>query len=727
MSREVKINIGTTADTSGVDKAKAAIQGLGADAKNASVEIAQADDKLAALQEEMRGKFADAGKRLEALRAEAATTPPLPGNQDPASGVGDLKGAAALSAASLAIIVKVAGDMKQAFDQGAKAAGELNEQLRTLPADKAAELRNQLGPVAELLDANSDAIAAFAARSREAEQATQNFWIAMAARAIPSLNELREATGSIDLQPLGEGLGNVVGGGAAVASDGLRGLNYLLGENKTTALGLGEVLLSTVNPSIAQTIALLNARGAAEADASAAAQAARRQANEGTDEISARAFTEAEISKARIAALEAQLPAEKRLAAVRERQAQLIEEGAKGSTDAVAEAAALEKVAVSIQAQIDKQAEADRIKQESAAAAVSAYETQVQTTEAVAAGNTVEAERLRYAQDYAAALKSANGDEGLASRMAVAQAKQRTDAAAARDAERLAKAAAAEEDLATTLAIAEARSRGDEESAARIKNEADIRREQASLREKGLTDEDRLNQLANARRSSLESILAEKNKEREADIAIAEAKAVGNKEEAAKLEWLKLYQALQAKGYSEDQARRAANAAAMQAAGADPNGAPYARPGTNAPGELFAGTNRRRGATESDAFGENALNLKPGESLLDQYKANQSRAVGAINGKSILPADPTSNRPSIQGGGSPGNPAAPGDQGSAQGLASAAESLGKSEDIAPVGKQINSALDRLSSAITNKFKDLAALKQQLTSVAAKVEALAKKI
>jgi hypothetical protein len=337
-------------------------------------------------------------------------------------------------------------------------------------------------------------------------------------------------------------------------------------------------------------------------------------------------------------------------------QAPLIEQAAAGDTAAIAEAAAIEKTAVALQAQIDKQTEANRLKEEAASAARAAYETQVALTEAIALQNPVEAARLKYAQDYAAALKSANGDTGLATRMADAQAKIRDDAQAERDASEAQKQKAA--------------------------------------------------QAAQAER---EALAAAKKEELEREVAIAEAKALGNKEEAAKLEWIRQYNALQARGFSEDQARRIANADAMQTPGISPASAPYVPPGTQG-GDLFSGTNRRKGVSSSDAFNESALNLPPGGSLLDQYKANQSRPVGSINGQSILPADPTSSAKGGQQDSGAGEvkSAATAVNDSTKELATAAS------ELAAAGKNLN------GEGIQKLVSQVKALAEQVKALAAKV-------
>lgn len=198
--------------------------------------------------------------------------------------------------------------------------------------------------------------------------------------------------------------------------------------------------------------------------------------------------------------------------------------------------------------------------------------------------------------------------------------------------------------------------------------------------------------------------LARKKELLELEIQINEAKATGNTTELARLEAIKAQSQATASGLTADQARRSANAAALLTPGIKDKSAPY-----SAPGELFPTTNRRRGIIESDAFGENALNLPPGGSLLDQYKANQSRPVGAINGKSILPADPSSS----------GSNAGSGIAGEAKSAASAIE--GSSKELAAAAEALGKAGSSLSAQGISK------LTAEVRALTAKVEALAKKI
>ena len=205
--------------------------------------------------------------------------------------------------------------------------------------------------------------------------------------------------------------------------------------------------------------------------------------------------------------------------------------------------------------------------------------------------------------------------------------------------------------------------------------------------------------------------IARKKRLLDLELAMNEAKATGNTTELARLQALKAAETATANGLTPDQARRAANAAALQTPGITPASAPYAPPGTQA-GDLFSGTTRRKGVSSSDAFNESALNLPPGGSLLDQYKANQSRPVGSINGQSILPADPTS---SAKGG-------------NAEGLNAAADKYENSgADVAGLGDQIAASLDKVISATEKKAADLAQLKTGLQAAHAKIDALSAKV
>ena len=129
-------------------------------------------------------------------------------------------------------------------------------------------------------------------------------------------------------------------------------------------------------------------------------------------------------------------------------------------------------------------------------------------------------------------------------------------------------------------------------------------------------------------------------------------------------------------------------------------------------GELFAGTKRRRGVSTSDAFEEN---VPIGESLLDSYKANQSRAVGAINGRSILRDDPLSSLRPKPGAGNPG------DSGKSN-VADAGKEAGDGAKSA--GEQAAGAMRELGSTTVSALQNIA---KEVSAVKARVEAISKKI
>ena len=203
--------------------------------------------------------------------------------------------------------------------------------------------------------------------------------------------------------------------------------------------------------------------------------------------------------------------------------------------------------------------------------------------------------------------------------------------------------------------------------------------------------------------------VARKQRLLDLELQINEAKATGNTTELARLEALKAAETATANGLTPDQARRSANAAALQTPGITPASAPYVPPGTKG-GDLFSGTNRRKGVGSSDAFNESALNLAPGESILDQYKANQSRPVGSINGQSILPADPIS---SAKGG----------QQGTGAGeVKSAATAVNDStKELAAAASELAAAGKNLSGeGISKLVTQVKALAEQVKALAAKV-------
>lgn len=191
------------------------------------------------------------------------------------------------------------------------------------------------------------------------------------------------------------------------------------------------------------------------------------------------------------------------------------------------------------------------------------------------------------------------------------------------------KAAAAQGQLENEIKIADAQASGKSRVAERMKLEMAIADDIDALRAKGITDETILSKFADQRRRALQESYQIKSDELELDTRMAEARAAGNEDEIKRLEWKKRYNALKAEGYSEDEARRAANAEA-----ATP------RDKMTKPGDREENSRRRRGLYESDAMFDQP---KPGQSALQKYKDDQGRPVGAVDGKSILPADPSSS------------------------------------------------------------------------------------
>ena len=196
-----------------------------------------------------------------------------------------------------------------------------------------------------------------------------------------------------------------------------------------------------------------------------------------------------------------------------------------------------------------------------------------------------------------------------------------------------------------------------------------------------------------------QEISAQKASQLELETRIAEAKAAGDQPELKKLEWLREYNRLMADGFREDQARRAANASSADS--------PDKAKGTRG-GDLVSGSNRRRGATESDAFGENALNLVPGQSLLDQYKQNRDRAVGAVGGQSILGNDP---KTSVAGGNDAGSKVA--EAGKEAGNVAKEAGDAAAGAVRELGSTMASSLQAIQTAV-------AGVKSQISALASKV-------
>lgn len=674
MADKIQIEIATSADTSGAEKAEQAIAQIG---KAADKDV----DSLKALQEEMAARFSAQKDRIDNIGG-GATPPPLPGEGMDIPGVIPAAAAASLVKTSLQAVKAVYDEVAQAMAKGTQQAIEFSEQLRTLPSDKADELRERLGPVADLLDANSSAIAEYAKHAKDAEHASENFWIALQARAIPALNELRESAGAgKDISDLGIRLGTDLAGGAHIAAESLRLVDAKLGDTKITVGNLSEALLRLAFPTIAGADGWLNKVGeAALANEKKVRDAA--DAADGGARIAANADkVAADVAQARADAEQALLPAAERIAALREKQAGLMGQASRGDEKAGAEAAAIEKQIVGLENKQKLEADADANKEKTVAATKAEAEERIRLNEAIASGKKEQEDLIRAKLAGEQVLKS-TGDRELAARAYNAEAK----------------------------ILADRRAKGEQQQADRKKAE-DERAAAETQRE-------------DDRKKREEESIAKKREELELETRINEAKATGNKEEVAKLEWLKTYNRLlsqkDASGnqiFSDEDARRAANAQSASSPLA-PEASHYVKPEAShyvKPGDLAPGTNKRRGLLESDEMWDNSLNLQPGESLLDQYKANQSRAVGSIGGKSILGADPKSSDDSK------GN-AINTDQ-----VAKAADDMkGAASGLGDIGKQISSALDKVASASGSTKQEIETLKSGLSDALSKIEALASK-
>ena len=657
MSDKVKIDIQTTADTSGATQTEQALARIG---KTADKDV----DSLKQLQDEMAAIFAAQKSRLD----NVATASP---SAEAGAAVGSeaLLGPAAAAGAALVAVQQLEAAYKAisaAIEHGTSQAAQFSEQLRTLPSDKAQELRDRLGPVADLLDKNSGAIAEYARHSQDAEHATENFWIALSARAIPALNELREASGNPEYSKLGETLGDTVGGGAHIAAQGMDALNAVLGKTGISAEDAVVAFLKWKFPLLGEIVTQLDNIGAAAADSSQKSEAALLAQNAGVDKLSAAASLAASIAQARASALEAQLPLEERLAAVKERQAALSADAvANSNPKSEAEAANLEKVIVAIQAQIDKQKEADDQRRQSQAEAIEDYTRRLALQEATTAGDQKRVDLLKQEIANRQALK-ATGDDGLAERAAAAvadeQAKRRADA-----------------DAKAKEAAEKSQARVDELSK---KNEESYKKEQEAI--------------------------AKKREALELETRLNEAKATGNKAEEERLKWLELYNRLREQTdsagnniYTEDQARRAANA---QTAAQNPATSAYVAPGTK-PGDILAGTNFRRGRDQSDssfAMSEADSNMGgPGGSLLDAYNKTKGLPVGSVGGN---------------------NPTASTGKNGAEDVQKAAADLAKQSD------NIKSAASTLAAAANSLNGDgLTTLKTAVATLTTQVQALINKV
>jgi len=324
-----------------------------------------------------------------------------------------------------------------------------------------------------------------------------------------------------------------------------------------------------------------------------------------------------------------------------------------------------------------------------------------------------------------------------AARRAIVE-EQNTDRAAGPNAERLGEAQGAERNAQRTIASLEAQKQklGEVDVAAR--KLAETERAKLSALEKTTPDELKKNESlqkelsadnardktrakskqeiaaieadtarvgveAAAKKASAEdAVLAAKKAQLDIERLLNEAKAAGNQQEVERLETIKKTNDLGASGAKESRSV------------ADPDST-FNAPGTN-PGELIAGTNKRRGRSESDLsfdMSQAAANMGgPGGSLLDAYKANQTTPVGAINGKSNLSADPKS---SASGGGAGEVKAA------ADALLNSGESLGG------IGQELNSALGDVAAATRAAREKVEMLAKDLQAALAKVKALSQKL
>lgn len=645
MADKVQIDIVTTADTSGASKAEAAIKNVGAAAKDSSSELEKLRADAAAINAQSIGSI----------------PPPLPeagGSNLPPSVAGLASPAGAAAAAALAISALNAAYQELAanINKGALDAAKLADELRTLPSDKAQELRDRLGPVADLLDANSVALAEYAKHSADAELESQKFWISMSTRAVPALNELREAAKGPETNDLANRLGTDLAGGAHLAAQGIIGLDGLLQKVNTSATTAGEGITRYLFPGLSGLETLLNAAGQAWEDYDSKSQSAAKAAQEQERILSAGRVTEEAIAKARAEALESQLPLEEKLAAVRARQAELLFSANGGDDKSRAGAAALEKEAVGLESQIKKQNESAAAKRKAQEEANADIGLRLQLQEATNAGDQKNIDLLKQQIAYRSTLKSSGGNEGLAERAASAEADAQQKRRADADAKEL-----------------EARQKYTESLTFGAKEKSDNQQE----------------------------MLAKKRDELELETAINEAKAIGNDAEVAKLQWIKQYNALLGQGFTDDEARRAANAAsAARAAGPDAAGpSNYVKPGELAPGGNF-----RRGRTQSDLSYAMSQADQTGGSLLDAYNANRSTPVGSIGGN-----DPTKSSGT--------------DKLSASGKS--LESAGDKMDGA-AGK-VASAIDSLAGNISGLSAKVDSTTQKLEAVAAKVQALIDKV
>ncbi len=679
------VRIGSVADTAAIEKTGDALHKVGSEADVAKSKLSdigtQADastDSLKRLQNEFRTSLDSTQQQPDAagLQTPDSAAPGLLGGL-----TGPTAAAGAAYAAYNALSAAVAS-VREHLAMGLEAAAGFNEQLRTLPTEKADELRVKLGPLADLIDANSVALEEFAQKSADADLEAEKFWTTIAVRAVPALNELRDAAKGPETSDLANRLGTDLSGAAHLAASGISGLDSVLQKGKTSIDDVASKITAQLFPGLKFLETALNAAGNAWQGYDEQQQAAARSAQEQARLAAAQASTTEAITAARTSALEAQLPLEERLIAVRERQAALIDAANNGDEKSRKQAADLEKELVALDAQIAKQKEAEDQKRSAQQAAADDYEQRLRLQEATNAGEQNTIDLLKQEIAYRAALK-ATGDSGIAERAASAEA----DAQEARRKE------------------------------AAAKKQADAK--------KGQAETDKKSQQAEEAYKKQQEILQAKRDELELETRINEAKAVGNQAEVAKLEWIKEYNSLLDKGATDDEARRAANAtsAVRSTNSANPESTPSAYV---APGEIVPGSNYRRGMTQSDTSFAYAQADQTGGSLLDAYMANQNTPVGAIGGKSILPADP------LQSADASGNAiSGSGQEDPGKGAADEAKKLGDlmkkgfdnvAKNLADAIKSadmsgVSSAVGSLGASMARQISDL---QKQIDSIANKI-------
>lgn len=707
MADKVKVEIVTSADVSGADQAEKAIQRVERAAANAS-------DPLKQLQDEIGSRLDNASKRIESLPAgdEAGAA---------GGGIADLAGSAAAATAAVAAYQALSAAVDYVRDrlaQGLEAAAGFNEQLRTLPADKADELRQSLGPLADLIDANSVALDEYAKRQADAKIEAEKFWAEIAVRAVPALNQLQDSLKGEGAGELAKRLGTDLAGASHLAAAGVNGLNYILSKVKTSTAEAGESFARYLLPNLSALEKWLNLAGRAWE----AYDLKQQEALKGEKIAAATAETAKAIAEARTSALEAQLPLEDRIVSIRERQARLLDAANSGDEKARKEAAALEKQIVGLEGLVAKEKEVAEQKRATAAAAASDYELRLQLQEATNAGDQNTIDLLKQQIAYRAALKATLNEETAqraAKIEADAQTKSRAEEAAKkeieaakgqRETDRKSQQAAdayekqqellksKREELELETQINEAKALGNKEEVARL----EWKKEYNELTAKGFSDEE-ATRAVNARAAANSAVLQAKREELELETQINEAKALGNEAEVARLEWKKQYNSLTAKGFTDDEARRAANAQSA-ASGAWRAPTEYVPPGQVAPG-----TNYRRGRTQSDASFAMAQADQNGGSLLDAYYANRGKPVGSIGGK-----DPTAAASAQQ------NPAA-------EAAKKLAEEVKKSnsETAKQIEQAVKSADNAAVIAAVNNLGN--AIKQADKNLQQQIDALAQKI